>query len=712
MAALGKIRSKGVLLVTIIGLALFAFVAEEFFRACETTRNESRQKIGEINGESISVQDYQKLIDEYADVMKITQGRDNLTDAELTRLKDQVWGVYVQNKLIEAEAKKLGLTVTDGEMQRVLSEGTNPSLLQTPFINQQTRKFDVTLLTKFLAEYKTMDANQSAQAAEQYKSLYNYWLFVEKSLKQQLLAQKYQVLLSHCLISNPVSAKMNFDGKNTESKIQLAVYPYSSLKDNDVNVTDEDLKAEYKKEKEQFKQYVETRDIKYVAFRVQASAEDRENLKKEVAETVTALQGNEDPAVVVRKSNSLIGYIGVPVTAKAYPADVVARLDSNAVGSLVGPYENAADNSYNVIKIISKASLPDSIEFRQIQVVAQNIDDVRTKADSIMKALQGGADFEELAKKYGQTGAKNWLTSEQYENSTSLDRDTRTYLNTLNSAAVNELKNLEFTASNVIIQVTARKAFVNKYVAAVVKRTFDFSKETYSQAYNKFSQMVSASTDVATLEKKAAEFGFKVMDREEISNTEHYVAGLNSTREALKWIFEAKEGQVSPLYECGNNDHLLVCAMTKIHPVGYRSFEDVKDMLQNVVLKDKKAEKIMADLAGVNSIQAAQAKKAQVSEIEHVTFAPAYVPATGTSEPALSGAVASTEKGKFSAKPVKGNGGVYLFLVEEKTQREGVKFDAKSEERELSQRAMQAAGRYMNELYLNAKIVDNRYLFF
>ena len=712
MAALGKIRSKGVLLVTIIGLALFAFVAEEFFRACETTRNESRQKIGEINGESISVQDYQKLIDEYADVMKITQGRDNLTDAELTRLKDQVWGVYVQNKLIEAEAKKLGLTVTDGEMQRVLSEGTNPSLLQTPFINQQTRKFDVTLLTKFLAEYKTMDANQSAQAAEQYKSLYNYWLFVEKSLKQQLLAQKYQVLLSHCLISNPVSAKMNFDGKNTESKIQLAVYPYSSLKDNDVNVTDEDLKAEYKKEKEQFKQYVETRDIKYVAFRVQASAEDRENLKKEVAETVTALQGNEDPAVVVRKSNSLIGYIGVPVTAKAYPADVVARLDSNAVGSLVGPYENAADNSYNVIKIISKASLPDSIEFRQIQVVAQNIDDVRTKADSIMKALQGGADFEELAKKYGQTGAKNWLTSEQYENSTSLDRDTRTYLSTLNSAAVNELKNLEFTASNVIIQVTARKAFVNKYVAAVVKRTFDFSKETYSQAYNKFSQMVSASTDVATLEKKAAEFGFKVMDREEISNTEHYVAGLNSTREALKWIFEAKEGQVSPLYECGNNDHLLVCAMTKIHPVGYRSFEDVKDMLQNVVLKDKKAEKIMADLAGVNSIQAAQAKKAQVSEIEHVTFAPAYVPATGTSEPALSGAVASTEKGKFSAKPVKGNGGVYLFLVEEKTQREGVKFDAKSEERELSQRAMQAAGRYMNELYLNAKIVDNRYLFF
>ena len=237
MAALGKIRSKGVLLVTIIGLALFAFVAEEFFRACETTRNESRQKIGEINGESISVQDYQKLIDEYADVMKITQGRDNLTDAELTRLKDQVWGVYVQNKLIEAEAKKLGLTVTDGEMQRVLSEGTNPSLLQTPFINQQTRKFDVTLLTKFLAEYKTMDANQSAQAAEQYKSLYNYWLFVEKSLKQQLLAQKYQVLLSHCLISNPVSAKMNFDGKNTESKIQLAVFPYSSLKDNDVNVT-------------------------------------------------------------------------------------------------------------------------------------------------------------------------------------------------------------------------------------------------------------------------------------------------------------------------------------------------------------------------------------------------------------------------------------------------------------------------------------------
>ena len=45
MAAIGKIRSWGPVLATLIGLALFAFIAEEFFRSCESTTNEKRQQV-------------------------------------------------------------------------------------------------------------------------------------------------------------------------------------------------------------------------------------------------------------------------------------------------------------------------------------------------------------------------------------------------------------------------------------------------------------------------------------------------------------------------------------------------------------------------------------------------------------------------------------------------------------------------------------------
>ena len=154
MAAIGKIRSWGPTLVIVIGLALFAFIAEEAFRSCEATKNQQRQQVGEVLGEKINVQEFQELVDEYQQVIKMTQGRDNLSEDELNNIKDQVWQTYVNNTIISKEAEKLGLKVTDTEMQNMLREGTNPMLMQTPFVNQQTGRFDVNMLTKFLAEYK------------------------------------------------------------------------------------------------------------------------------------------------------------------------------------------------------------------------------------------------------------------------------------------------------------------------------------------------------------------------------------------------------------------------------------------------------------------------------------------------------------------------------------------------------------------------------
>ena len=150
MAAIGKIRSWGPTLVIVIGLALFAFIAEEAFRSCEATKNQQRQQVGEVLGDKINVQEFQELVDEYQQVIKMTQGRDNLSEDELNNIKDQVWQTYVNNTIISKEAEKLGLKVTDEEMQNMLREGTNPMLMQTPFVNRETGRFDVTMLTKFL----------------------------------------------------------------------------------------------------------------------------------------------------------------------------------------------------------------------------------------------------------------------------------------------------------------------------------------------------------------------------------------------------------------------------------------------------------------------------------------------------------------------------------------------------------------------------------
>lgn len=713
MAALGKIRSKGVLLICIISLGLFAFIAEEAFRSCESSSNDARQQVGEVLGDKINVTEFQKLVDEYTEVIKMQQGQDNLNEDQLNQVKDMVWNTYVQTKLIENETKKLGLTVTDAELQNVLTEGTNPMLMQTPFVNQQTGRFDVNALKKFLAEYKAQ-GQANPQLAKQYDTIYKYWTFIEKTLRQQLLAQKYQGLFAHCFLSNKVEAQMAFNDQNQESQIQLAALSYSSIDDNKVQISDADLKAKYDEVKGRFKQYVESRDIKYVDVQVKASAADRAALQKEFAGYSQALASATDASDVVRKSTSLVNYLGVPVSKDAYPYDIAQRLDSMAVGSTSKVFENNSDNTLNVIKLVSKQLLPDSVQYRQIQVAGATAEESAKRADSIYNALKAGADFEVIAKKYGQTGEKTWLTTRQYQSAPSLDHNTKDYIMSLNTMSVNELKNVALSQGNLIVQVVDRKGMINKYVAAVVKKNVTFSKDTYSAAYNKFSSFVSANLTADAIVKNAAKAGFNVQERKDVTTAEHNLAGIRSTRDAMRWLFDAKKGDVSPLYECGDNDHLLVVVLDNINNVGYRSLDDaqVKEYVKGEVLKDKKAEMLMAKLNGVKSVAAAKAKGANVSTVNQVTFAaPVFVPATGASEPALSGAVAATAKGKFCKLPVKGNAGVYVFEVTNKTQRPG-KFDAATEMQKLRQKEMQMASNFMNELYIKAKVVDNRYLFF
>ena len=715
MAVLGKIRSKGAILVGAISLALVAFLAGDAARSCEGMKGESHQQIGKILGENISVQEYQKLFDEYQSAIKFTMQRDNLSEQELNQVKDQVWQQLVSSRVLEADAKKVGLTVTEKEIENVLSEGTNPVLTQTPFVNQQTGRFDVNALKQFFDSYNKAKAAKSPEL-DQMQAVYDYWLFVEKNLRTQLLGQKYQALLASCVLSNKAEATMAFKDNNEESQIQLASLAYSSVKDADVKISDDELKAKYDELKPAFRQSVETRDIKFVDYQIKASAADRKVVAKEMNDFQHQLATATDPSGVISKSGSEISYLGLPVSSKAYQQypDIASKIDSLSVGT-TGVFENSQDNTLNVIRVFSKAQLPDSVQFRQISVGAATPDEARAKADSIQKALAGGADFEALAKRYGQTGEKAWFTGQQYEMAPTMSVDNRTFVNALLNGEVNATQNLALTQGNVILQVLDKKAFTTKTTAAIIKKPIDFSKDTRSNAYNKFSEFVAKSSSVAELEKNASKSGYRVQSLNDLSTAEHYVGGIQGTHDALKWLFSAKQGEISPLYECGDNDHLLVVALTAVHPQGYRPWDDaqVKEVLKREVMKDKKAEMLMAKLKGVNSIAAAQSKGAKVSTVNQITFsAPAFVQATGSVEPALSGAVAGTAAGKFSKAPVKGNAGVYVFQVVKKALRAGSKYNEAMVMQQTAQMNMQLISNFMQDLILKANVVDNRYLFF
>ncbi len=712
MATLQKIRSKGPLLVIVIGLALFAFIAGDAWKVLQP--HQGKQDVGEVNGEVLSAQDYQKMVDELSEVIKLTNGLNSLTEDQLNNVKDQVWQSYVNNKLIAEQAEKLGLKVTDAEIQSIIDQGTHPLLMQTPFRNPQTGMFDKDMLKKFLVDYANLNASQMpAQYVEYYQKMGAFWQFVEKTLAQSTLAEKYQNLVAKSLISNPVAAEDAFNSRTEQSDLLLAGVPYSSINDSTVQVSDSEIKDLYNEKKEQFKQLVETRDIRYIDVKVVPSDADRKAVEKEVTEYSNQLASTTaDFGTFVRSTGSSVNYSDVPVSKSLFPADVASRLDSTNVNEVYGPYYNQTDDSFNAFKLLAKVSSPDSIQFRQIQVYADTEEKTKTLADSIYNALKGGADFAAVAKIYGQTGEATWVNAQSWEGS-ELDADNSKFINTLLNQPVNELANLNMGQANLILQVMNKKSMQTKYKVAVVKREVEFSKETYNAAYNKFSQFVAQNTTIDSMVKSAEESGYTLMPRTDLSSAEHYVGGVRSTREALKWIFAAKPGEVSPLYECGENDHLMVVALDKIHEAGYRDINSVAEMLRAEIRRDKKAEKIMEEMKKYNSIAQVKGMKDAVSDsVKHVTFsAPAYISVTRSSEPVIGAVAAKTAANKVSA-PIKGNGGVYMIQVYAK-EKGSEKFDAKQEEATLTNMAVRIAGNQLiNDLYQKAKVVDQRYLFF
>lgn len=716
MAALQKIRSKGVLLVSIIALALFLFVAGDLFRGLESLFQSSNQQVGEVNGKTVSIQEYQKMVDDLQTYYEIVQQKSSFNEDELNRIKDEAWQTFVQSELIKNQCDELGIAVTDDEISDIVKSGMSQMLQVPVFMNQQTGRYDYATVNAFLAEYKKLKES-GTQIPETYEKIYKYYLFAQRQIRDQLLTQKYQVLLSQVFLSNPEEAKLAFAGRTEESDLLLAALPAASVNDDAVNVTDEELKNKYNEDKEQYRQYIETRDVKVIDVQVTASNADKKAAEAEMADAASKLASatnNTTAGNVVRQATSLLAYSDVFKTKDAFPAMISSNLDSAAVGSVKAPAYDAMTNTYYTYKVLGKKTEADSVLFRQVGVIGKDEADIAKKADSIMTALNSGANFKDLAKKYNQTGDSTWLNTAQFQTS-QVDGDNALFINTLYGMNTGEVKKLKMeNGATVILQVMKTANPVTKYNVAAVVKELKFSDDTYSKEYNKFSSFVAENKTLEQIEANAAKSGYTVRPINDVTSSAHGIANIRATRDALKWVFdEAKVGDISQLYECGSNDHLMIVALTGINEEGYRSEAKLKEMLTEEIKLEKKVAKLYESAKNVKSIAEAQKlKDVVVDTIKHVSFAsPTYIASTGASEPMVGAVAAKTAKGAF-AGPVKGNNGVYMFQVINKT-KTAEKFDAKSEETAAAMNDFRAVSNtIINTLYLKANVKDKRYKFF
>lgn len=715
MAALQSIRNRGVLLVSIIALALFLFVIGDAIRGGEVFFNQSKQEIGEVNKNTVSIQEFQKMIEELTNYYEIAQQKSGFSEEENNRIKDEAWQQYVQYQLIKKEADKIGLAVSNDEISEVVKSGYSQYLQLPVFMNQQTGRYDYATVTAFLTQYQ--QAKESGQQLnETFEKVYRAYIFAQKSIRNQLLVQKYQALLSQAFVANKVEAKMSFDGRATEADILIASVPAITVADKDVEVTDADIKAKYNEDKEKYLQTVETRDIKIIDVQVTPSNADKKATEArfdEYYKNLSAAASNEAAGNVVRQSSSLLSYTDILKTKDAYPALISLFLDSVEVNVTTKPEYSVPSNAYSTFRVLQKQMQADSVLFRQIGVSGKDAADTKKKSDSIYNAIVAGADFKAIAKKYNQTGDSSWIASQQFQTA-QLDADNIKFIKTVYSTGAGQTAQLSLeNGVNIIIQVLETRNPVMKYNVAAVVQELKFSDETYNQAYNKFSSFVAENKTIESIEANAVKAGYTVLPLNDVVSSSHNIANLRNTRDAMKWLFDdANVGDVSTIYECGTNDHILLVSLAGINKKGYRSVEKVSDVIKAELMLEKKVEKIASGIKATSFAEASKVSGAVCDTLKHVSFAsPCFVAATNASEPLVSAAAAKTAKGQFEG-PVKGNNGVYMLQVLNQT-KTSEKFDEKAEIQSLAGNYFRyAANSIMNVLYLNGNVTDNRYKFF
>ena len=711
MATLEKIRSKAGLLVLVVGLALFAFIIGDFLNSGSTYFRQSQERIAEIDGEVIKIQDYQARVDEMTEIYKMQSGSASLPEEYMTQIRQSVFDGMVQEIVLDEATQKLGMVVGPEELfDMVQGENISPLIQQMQmFVNPQTGAFDKSALLTFLKQIDVDNiATYPAEQQAQLQQAQRFWMFWEKNIKRQRLESKYTTLLSKAIAANALDAKAAFDESVENSDIVYAMQSYATIPDSTIAVSDSEIKQLYEQRKESYKQKA-SKIIDYIAVDIRPSKEDYDKVQADIESVKSELETTDRVADLVNE-NSEVPYVDAFFTENALDAEMKQFATTAEVGAIYGPvFDN---DKYRLFKLIDKTNAPDSVKVSHIMLAGKGEAETKALADSLLTVLKGGASFEELAKQFSaDQAAENGGELGWFTEATALRGVNAEFKDAVFGTPLNQIAVVKSMYGTHLVKVTEKTANVAKYKVADIDMTVSPSSKTYSNIYNELNQFISNNHSLEKLTANAKEAGYNLVSDATVTKDDQLLGSVQNSRQVIRWAFQNDKGAISEIFEC--NDKFVVAAMKGSLDEGYRPVELVAAPLKAELIAQKKGEQIAAALAAKNltSVEAyAEAMGAKVDSVKFVNFATRRISGIGI-EPNLNAAVAMAQVDQVSA-PVKGNNGVYVFKVYARNQ------DAKTYDEAEQVRTLDATNAYrvgfqaIQSLINKAEVEDNRIRFY
>lgn len=705
MATLGKIRSKGILLLVVVGLALLAFIVGDFINNSTSLFHESKNYVGKINGQKVKAQEFQNRINQLTEVYQMEYGTTALPEQANEEIRQSTWDNLVTERVLTAEIKQIGMTVSHNELEElVLGDNISPLISnRRMFVNPETGNFDRALLANFISQIDN-DELAAQMGNDKLEQLRNYWKYWENAVRIYRLQEKYNMLLTKAIVVNSQEAKSAFDASQNTVSVVYAIKPYFSIPDSTIAVKDQDIKARYEQKREQYKQEASC-DLQYVTFALVPSQEDFKAVETEMLMHKNELATTNDVEEVVNFESD-VPYINANMTREEVPEELREFAFGGSQDSVFGPLL-CADNTYMMARIMSHTTAPDSIKVRHIVLQEDTEEATKHLADSLMNALAEGADFATLAHQYSRVkqtanmgGEIGWIHE--------LGMDHEIAKQAFTSAINTPFKIAkEGIATIQIMEVTERSAACPKVNLAIISHKVVPTASTQNAIYQEAKRFAGESVNAESFAQKAEEYKYTPIMATRLDINATHMNDLKDARQIIKWAYENKVGATSDVFECGNQ--LVVALITRRNEKGYQTLEEVRPTLEAELRREAKGETLKAELQN-KTIEQLIAIGCNSDTVKGVNFASPYNGSLGN-EPTLSALAPLAEPNQLS-QPIAGSMGVYVFKVIEKMPNTA-EYNEKEEKAMLNARNQYAIP-YMalEALKTAAKVSDERYRFF
>ena len=701
MALISKIRKNSWLLIVLIGLGLGGFIIMDMTSGQQSVFGSSQLTVGEIDGQKLDWNQFNR-------VEQVLYGN---SGGEVFSRRKQLWDYFVEEAIVQDEAKALGLGVSKSELMD-LQFGANPSpVIRQRFTDPNTRQVNFQQLNQIKTAIENGTFSDPQMRA--------FWSHQEKEIIKERLQSKLNAMVTKAIYTPTWMAEMGYQDQNVSLDMAYVKVPFDEIDNTEITLSDADYKNYLEQNKARYRQEEETRKLEYTVFNVLPTVTDSAKLRKKIVSLIPDFEAAEnDSAFVERNYGSINGFYLSKDELSPAVADTALSIP---VGSVYGPY--VEQGSYKAMKVLARATLADSADTRHILISAdtpQKFTAAEKTIDSLENLLLTGvATFDSLAIKFSQDPGSA-SKGGKYENVTP-NQFVPQYNEVLFiTGQVGQLYKVRSDFGWHLIEVLSRSASSTERVkVAFIEERIVPSEDTQNDVYERALAFVGKNRSLKEMAQSVEAEGLELETSTGLKKNDFTVGALGAgqaSRDIVRWAFNASEGDVSPeIYGFQDpvdyyTNKYVVAGLKSVQAAGLPSVDNIKDEIEQLVINEKKGEMIVQRIQGDNLEAIAGNFSTQVDTARNVIFNASFLPNLG-SEPKVIGKAFTMEEGQVS-KPVIGKSGVFVIKVMRKPQA-GQATNIPQLRRSIAAPVRsQVPGQLIQAMKKNAAIEDNRSRFY